>query len=225
MIAQEAIKTELAAARSGFYKLLSIGFSRPGEDLYQSISSGEFEQAVRRGIVDIPWEQWRGQAPAAIAEDLGGPLDSYQDFESQYIGTFEVGTPKVPCPLCEGSYRSGGHRGEVVLEVLTFYKAFALAISEEFKDLHDHIVAELEFMHFLTFKEGQARREGSDPDSYLRAQRDFLEKHLGTMFPGLRDSAERVLNGGFFLGLIRLTELFVASDRAYLSRLLGGEIG
>jgi DMSO reductase family type II enzyme chaperone len=220
VVTREISSTELAVARSNLYKLLSIGYSRPSQDLYRFISSGEFEKALRKSILDIPWEPWQRQALGLLETDFALPPGSFQDYESLYISIFDVGVPKAPCPLGEGFYRIGSHRGEVILEVLTFYKAFALAISDAFKDLHDHIVAELEFLHFLTFKEQQAARERSDSDPYLRAQQDFIDRHLGTMFPGMRISAERVLKGGFFLTLIRLTELFVAWDRDYIKGML-----
>ncbi|MFP4561016.1 MAG: molecular chaperone TorD family protein [Thiohalorhabdus sp.] len=45
----------------------------------------------------------------------------------------------------------------------------------------DHLALELEFMNFLAFKEHQAREEGDAAhlEGYVRAQWDFLERHLG----------------------------------------------
>jgi DMSO reductase family type II enzyme chaperone len=213
--------TELAVARSGLYKLLSIGYSRPTEDLYQFITSGGYEKAVREVIRDIPWDRMQGQALRLLDEGFTLGAGSFQEYESLYISTFDVGMPRPPCPLCEGWYSGGSNRSRVLHEVLTFYRAFGLSLSEKFQDLHDHIVAELEFMHFLTFKEGQAGREESDCAPYLRAQRDFIERHLGTMFPRMRVALETVLKEGFFLALTRLAELFITCDRGYVSELVG----
>ena len=46
-----------------------------------------------------------------------------------------------------------------MLEVSEFYKHFGLNMNQEEgkRELPDHLCAELEFLHFLTFKEAQAR--------------------------------------------------------------------
>ncbi len=68
-------------------------------------------------------------------------------------------------------------------EVKKFYRAFGLDLNEEAREVPDHIVNELEFMHFLAHlavAAGRGRLGGSvDRRQYVHAQKDFLERHLG----------------------------------------------
>lgn len=101
-----------------------------------------------------------------------------------------------------------------------FYKTFGLSLSDDFKELHDHLVAELEFMHFLSFKECQAEKEGIEVKPYLLAQRDFLERHLGLWFSDLRATIGKTFKNGFYPALASFTDLFIDMDRRYVGGLL-----
>jgi DMSO reductase family type II enzyme chaperone len=113
------------------------------------------------------------------------------------------------------------HRIRQVMEdLLRFYEHFGLALSLERRELPDHLTVELEFLHYLTFKEVAALTRGLDPSPYRRAQRDFLERHPTRWLPRLRAkiSQERALPP--FTALVGTANDFVHADLAHLRRLL-----
>ena len=95
------------------------------------------------------------------------------------------------------------------------------AYGGESRELPDHITTELEFMHFLTFREVALLQGGQDRVPYLRAQRDFLQRHLARWVPQVRAQAEQQKAAPFFLGLIGLAEAFLLADLSYAASLAG----
>jgi hypothetical protein len=72
-------------------------------------------------------------------------------------------------------------------ECVRFYNHFGLTLAEAPRELPDHISTQLEFLHFLAFREAEAWRDGRDPGPWQRAGRDFLERHPGRWVPKLRE--------------------------------------
>ena len=100
-------------------------------------------------------------------------------------------------------------------EVKQFYTLFGLEPDKAKNELPDHIVNELEFMHFLSHQAVEASRGLlGDPDSkrrFVHAQKDFLERHLVQWVPkycaALREKLEP-----FYLQLAALTARFIDDD-------------
>jgi DMSO reductase family type II enzyme chaperone len=159
-----------AAARSRFYKLLAEGFEFPSADLHASLRGGDYARALESAAQALPY---RVVLPL---EALQAP-DDHAELEAEYIRLFDVGLRgRPPCPLYEGEHR-GGARMQVMEELVRFYEHFGLALSVEQRELPDHLTVELEFLHYLTFREAAALEAGRDAGSYRRAQKDFLERH------------------------------------------------
>jgi DMSO reductase family type II enzyme chaperone len=140
---------------------------------------------------------------------------SYEEFQSAYIGLFEVGGEMgAPSPLYEGEY--GGGRMKVMEEVLRFYHYFGLRLSEEKRDRPDHLASELEFMHLLTFKETEGLLQGADRSAYRQAEHDFLRFHLTDFVASV---AGKIGGRGapFYSDLAQLAHGFCAKEFAYLS--------
>jgi DMSO reductase family type II enzyme chaperone len=106
-------------------------------------------------------------------------------------------------------------------EVTRFYHHFGLSLGGESRELPDHITTELEFMHFLTFREVAALENGQDRGPYVRAERDFLQRHLKRWLPRVRPLAEKQKAAPFFLGLLALAEAFLLNDLAHVASLAG----
>lgn len=101
-------------------------------------------------------------------------------------------------------------------EAVRFYNHFGLTLAETPRELPDHLTTELEFLHFLAFREAEAREGGDDPGAFLRAQRDFLERHPGRWLPRLRERLEGLEPLPFFRELVICLERFVTHDARYL---------
>ncbi|MFQ5853664.1 MAG: molecular chaperone TorD family protein [Candidatus Binatia bacterium] len=194
--------------RSFLYSLLSQGFRFPSLEQYERVKRGQFADEVQGVITNLPYGGLR-------AGELGRGIGlSYEEFQSSYIGLFEVGgSHGSPYPLYEAEY--GGGRMKVMEEVLRFYHHFGLRLSGEKRDRPDHLALELEFMHLLAFKETEALVQGKERSAYLKAERDFLRLHLSDFVTTVARGVER--NGvPFYPDLARLAESFSQKELAYL---------
>ena len=205
-----------SATRSQLYGLLAAGFRYPSREMFEALQAGDYQSEVGDCIQRLP----HLSVLAAAGEAGSGPLPPlpdlpYEEFESQYVASFEVGSPEPPCPPYEGIYR-GGERTQFMLRVSSFYKHFGLAMNREEgkREVPDHISAELEFMHFLTFKETQAIEEGTEDllQGYLLAQKDFLQQQLSQWLPTFVEKLEAACPMPFYVALGRLVSGVVVAE-------------
>ncbi len=141
----------------------------------------------------------------------------YERFQSEYIRLFEVGgRGGAPCPLYSGHY--AGDRLRAMEELVRFYSFFGLSPSPGL--MPDHVTVELEFMHFLTFQEAEAKKAGGDEASYVRAQGDFLQRQMANWWPLLTAAVQRQRPLPFYRSLVPLTGRFLEAERSYLERAL-----
>lgn len=204
-----------AASRSRLYRLLSQAFAFPTTTFYDFVAKGDLLEQLLEMEAHLPYPLPLAEG-SPLRQELARVTVEYVNFESEYIRLFEVGVSSVPCPLYEGVYH--GSRKTVMEEVLRFYHYFGLSLSRQWRDLPDHISTEMEFMHFLSFKETAALHQGDDEGSYRRAQRDFLQRHLARWLPHLRQRLEGQRPPPFFLALAALAEQYVLSDHHYLQQ-------
>jgi len=205
-----------AAARSRLYVLLARAFAVPDPPFHQAVREGAFAAQVWNNVAALPY-------PFALADGEAvrqqlGEVAGHQELQSEYIRLFDVGTPRPPCPLYGGEYKKG--RKGVMEELIRFYNYFGLRPSPRSRDMPDHITIELEFMHFLIFREVTALHHQQDRTSYLRAERDFLERHLCAWVPRLGERLRRQQPHPFYAALARLAEAFLAADLRYLQGVL-----
>lgn len=79
-------------------------------------------------------------------------LELLIEYSKLFIGPYHLLAPPY------GSYylENGRLMGDSTVEVERFYDKAGLVISDEFKDLPDHILAELEFLEYLLYKQYDA---------------------------------------------------------------------
>jgi DMSO reductase family type II enzyme chaperone len=197
-----------AAARSRTYQLLGGAFAFPDEALFAAVGDGTFADMLGRLCLELPFDLTGG-----ITLAIGLVPESYAEFESEYIRLFDVGAAGPPCPLYGGVY--GGDRMKVMEDAVRFYNFFGLRLSPQARELPDHLTTELEFMHYLTYREALAQRDGLDPAPLLRAERDFLARHLHRWVPRLEERLRRQSPPPFFAALARFAALFIEADHAH----------
>lgn len=102
------------------------------------------------------------------------------------------------------------------MDVLRLYAEGGFEINEEFRDLPDHVAAELEFVYLLLFRQAQARasRDGAACDDAQALQRRFLGAHLGRWIGEFAAAIERGAQTGFYRELAALTQLVVRREVA-----------
>ncbi|MCU7842779.1 MAG: molecular chaperone TorD family protein [Candidatus Thiodiazotropha sp. (ex Monitilora ramsayi)] len=222
----ETLRSE-PAIRSRLYLLLAVGFRYPSREIFAALKNGIYQAEIGECIECLPHIS---TLPAVTAESGLGPLPMlrempFEEFESLYTASFEVGYPEPPCPLYEGIYR-GGERTQYMLRVSSYYKHFGLVMSQGDgrREVPDHLSAELEFMHFLTFKENQANEEGTEEllQGYLRAQKDFLQQQLSQWLPGFVKRLQTGCRIPFYVALGHLIHDVILSELEHVKSIQAG---
>lgn len=212
--------------RSTLYRLISFGFRYPDPEVFNSFQNGEFLSELWDNISALlyldPIMNEKALMNRKVQDDT--EKGTFEDFEVRYVQTFDVGVPEPPCPPYEGVYRKEEARTSLMIEVSEFYKHFGLSMSQEEgkRELPDHLCAELEFLHFLAFKEAQAREKGDAEllHGYLLAQKDFLERHLVHWIPKFYNKLQSTNAPSFYVRLAGIASLFIAHDLEWLSSAL-----
>ncbi len=188
-----------AARRSQAFSLVARALGYPEGPMLEDICEGRIAEALEVTLgsqIDPPLD----------AEALRDGLED-DELAIEYTRLFDVGVSGPPCALHDGIWATD--RMKTMEEVLRFYHHFGLNLDQDRHELPDHLVAELEFLHYLAFREAQALQGGVDAGAYQRAQRDFAERHPGSFLPKLRAKLEAHDPPRFYSELFRIIESLV----------------
>jgi len=149
------------------------------------------------------------------AEGLDGLLREFVELDLDklkyaYSALFEVGSDGPPCPIREDLQT--GQRAGTREDLVRFYNYFNYKLDEKFAWAPDHLSVELEFMHFLCYREASAE---TDAASYQLAQVDFSERHLVRWVPELAKSVANVATDSIYRRAIDAIEQFLTADYAW----------
>ncbi len=208
-------EAQAAAQRSFAWGALSECFEYPDAELLEAIGSGvlagrlrEVMAATDPGIVDtVDWKN---------LEQAGDDDDALQ---VEYTRLFDVGASGPPCALYGGVY--GSARMASMEEAVRFYNHFGLSMSEDPRELPDHLSTQVEFLHFLCFREAELLEKGEDASSFQRAQRDFIARNPGKWIPKMLAKLEGEAPMVYFLELARLFDRFLKREQERLVALVG----
>ena len=104
--------------------------------------------------------------------------------------------------------------GDTTMAVQDLYREGGFDIAEEFRELPDHIAAELEFLYLLIHRENDAHRNGKHEalrDIYSLRTR-FLGEHLGRWVGPFTAAVKAGAQSGFYRWLAELSDRFVAME-------------
>jgi DMSO reductase family type II enzyme chaperone len=205
----------LATERSRAYQIFCTAIAYPEDDLCEAIRAGTLSDALRTVLTVVDESLVEGVDWAAFC-DAGEGED---DLAVEFSRLFDVGSSGPPCPLYGGLY--AGARMKTMEEAVRFYNHFGLTLSDDPRELPDHLTTQLEFLHYLGFREAQALAGDDDPGAYQRAQRDFVARHPGRWVPKLRERVEDQAPAPYFGQLVALLDRFLASEMNRLSREVG----
>ena len=196
---------------SQLYLLLGKCFSYPTQEFYQLTQDEGTGEQVRTMVEALPF--------AVNFKGIPTPGLPQEEFESEYIGTFDIAFgPSHPCPLHESDYRDDVSSTEITEELLRFYEHFQVKLSDKERDYPDHLVVELEFVAYLAKKEADAGKRGNDPAPYCRAQVDFLERHLDKWVPKLDEKIQKSIKQSFYQGASSFLREFLSNHLSYLRK-------
>ncbi len=135
----------------------------------------------------------------------------------EYRYTFGSTTVATDCPPYE-MYFTGSHifqQTHELADISGFYRAFGLEVSkDDTANRWDHVAVELEFLHFLTYKQAYAIENHGDneQESCLTAKKKFLNAHIGRWIQAFSRAVERKSPSGFYRKAAKLTSDFVHFD-------------
>jgi DMSO reductase family type II enzyme chaperone len=196
---------------SRVYRLLGRCFSYPDSELYESFTQAGITAEVEQLIKALPFH--------VDHQCICRFSHSHEEVETRYTTLFDI--PLCPIPLQETIYRKGEMSREDVQEgVVRFFEHFGLGLKPEERDFPDNVVAELEFMSYLTAKEANAETEGKDTAPYRLGQRDFLSRHLCKWFKRMNQKMQKLVDEPFYQGIGNFTKEFLDTHLIYLRKVL-----
>ena len=213
-------KEEIAEAlcRSRLYLWLSQAFRYPDADLMARLDGSAL--AGLEAILDpLPEGTPQALRPSlealrASAEDLD--LSNLQSEHRRVFGHIE----SSPCPQYETRYgtRHLFQQTQQLADIAGFYRAFGLDLSKEAHERPDHLAIELEFLHFLCFKEAYAlQHHGPEQAELCRdAERKFLTDHLLHWAPSFAKRLQETAGGGWYGQLGAFLAAFLSTEEARL---------
>lgn len=100
------------------------------------------------------------------------------------------------------------------MALLNLYEEGGFEIAEDFRELPDHIAAELEFLYLLIFRENQARRAGDAKalGAAAATRRRLLDEHLDAWVGDFARAVKDGTRSAFYRELADLTERFVRME-------------
>lgn len=214
---QDSIQTGSGpdATRSLTYAAFATAFGYPDREGLDAIRSGVLADALHQLLTTLDPTLASGADWEALRD--GGPDDDA--LQVDFTRLFDAGEDGPDCPM-NGSHYSGGET-EAKEELIRFYNFFGLSLADGQQEEPDHLVTELEFLHYLSYQEAQLIATDESTDGLLRAQRDFIVRHLGVWVPAMKQKLVRKNAMPFFPALTELLVRFLRAEEIRLTEQIG----
>lgn len=226
---------ERALNRSKIYLLISWSMLYPEDDEFLDyLQSGEFVEdgraaltALSQSLDGIGGDRTKKKIAALNKwlDDVEGWVASecanwqLADLQSEHRRVFS-NVITLDCPPYETLFGNDHVFGQahVMGDIAGFYKAFGVELSRDVHERMDHLSVELEFMHFLAYKESYARcHDGSDKTQIVvDAQKKFVKEHIGRWVPLFAKMLAKKADSGLFRYIADFTADWMDFEAAYL---------
>ena len=187
------------------YGILSQMYSSP-EDTHTWC---ELVVALRQAfaLLDVPCAIESMEKIEAYLRDLPDTLP----LAKEYVRLLRGPVRAVVYPY-ESLHIDGEVMGHSTQAVLELYGEAGLGMSQDFRDLPDHISAELEFMGYLCAKEAACVEDGDESghEHFGRLRRSFLDNHLLKWLPSFTGEIIRNTVSPFYRDLAVATREFLS---------------
>ena len=227
---------ERALSRSKIYLLISWCFLYPEDDEFlEYLQCGEFVEdgrsaleSLTKALDGIGGDRAKAKVAALAAtfdhieswvssEGVNWQLSDLQDEHRRVFSNVIT----LDCPPYETLF-GNDHvfaQAHVMGDIAGYYKAFSVELSKDIHERLDHLSVELEFMHFVAYKESYARcHDGAEKvQIVIDAQKKFVKEHVGRWVPLFGKLLARKSDYGLYRHIADLTGDWVELDVAYLS--------
>ncbi len=199
----------LGIARADLCRFLAACHYQPGPEFAEEKMFESMAAVAARVHPDFAAGARRLGA-AFAAED---PEVLLVDYTRIFLG------PVEPVAKPYGSVWLGGQQAlmqDSSMAVQQLYAQGGFEIDEDFRELPDHVAAELEFLYLLIYRETEARAQGdADAATAMSAlRRRFLAEHLGAWVGPFTAAVSEGATTDFYRELADLTRRVVAAEAA-----------
>jgi len=205
-----------AGAREDLCRFLSACYYEPTTDFNEEHLFNSMLAAASAIHPDLAVSA-RNLGEAFVAQDLETLL---VDYTRLFIG------PSQPRAMPYASFwltDDQSMRHEATMAVVDFYEQGDFEVSEDFRELPDHVAAELEFLYLLTYRQNQTQLAQLAPLSQLDGHADdlsaanalrrrFLDEHLAAWLGPFADAVKSGAETEFYRELAAFTERFVRME-------------
>lgn len=211
---------QINQVRGSIYTLLSQCFMQPSRELLNSILDGSLNEAFQ-GTLGLTEDKKVIQKLTEFKDlSIQSQKLPYEevllDMKAEYSRLF-VGPGHVLVPPYESVYKTkdddnkiGVVMGDSAVAAKRFYRRAGLELSDDFKDLPDHITLELHFMgHLCTMQIERAEGSEKEQESVQRMQVDFLKTHLGSWISDFSQAVSIFTNSAFYRVVAQLAEMWI----------------
>ncbi len=232
---KDAPSVERALSRSKLYLLLSWSYLYPEDDEFLDyLQSGEFVEDGRAALENLNQSLERNcgataqESLSAISSHLDaieewvnseGANWNLQDLRDDHRRVFS-NVISLDCPPYETLFGNDHVFGQsyTMGDIAGFYSAFGLQLSNDIHERIDHLSVELEFIHYLSYKESYALiHDGPEKlKTVVDAEKRFVKEHIGRWVPLFSGMLKRKADYGFYKALADFTSDWVAFEIAYL---------
>ncbi len=227
---------ERALARSKLYLLLSWSYLYPEDDEFLDyLQSGELAEDGRAALDSL-----RAALPTPIDQEteevlqgIAGHFDAVENWVSSEGINWDIQDLRdehrrvfsnviaLDCPPYETLFGNDHVFGQsyVMGDIAGFYSAFGVQLAQDIHERLDHLAVELEFLHFLAYKESYALcHDGPEKlKTVIEAEKKFVKEHVGRWVPLFSGMLKKKAEYGFYKTVADLTAQWVAFEIAYLS--------
>ncbi len=198
--------------RSHAYGFLAAAMEYPEGELTGIIRAGDIARQARDLFCVIYPE-----LESAIDWQLLADAGQNDELSIEYTRLFDIGgTDGPPCCLNSSAVLGDGRMSQLE-ELVRFYNYFGLtAGGAPGNELPDHLSTQFEFMYYLCEQAAECQLAGEDADDYLRAQRDFLNRHAGQWVPQLNSRLQEHKAPPYYRAVGELMQRFIQLEQQCL---------
>ena len=201
-------------ARQQVYQCLAGCFQIPDKNLALVVDQLSDNLETLESRATDPVEQM--QAEPALLSDTH-LLKT--EFSRLFIGPYTLPAPPYGSVYIEKMRKT---MGDSTMDVLKRYRKAGVDLADDFKEVPDHVGAELEFMFLMIYKEIEGIRSDDQKmvHQMLVHQISFLQDHLNEWIPEFAGLVTAHASEPFYRLLAEAARIFMAEDQAYLEAVL-----
>ncbi len=197
------------AATADVFRLLSACYYEPDKKMLQEEDLfGQLRTALNLCLPD------QADLADALANSLENAPDQdlLVDFAKLFIGPDEL----LAHPY--GSVYLDGPKilmGNSTMDVIVRYRDAEFAITTDFKEVPDHIAAELEFLYLLCYNESLAIAEqrSEDQKEWQQRRQAFIDDHIGRWIGDFAGKLRNNTQFDYYRHLADLTQRFINAQK------------